>query len=337
MADEVLLLKGISKSFPGVMANDSIDFTLKKGEIHSLLGENGAGKTTLMNILYGLYTPDAGEIFINGKKAVIHSPADALSQGIGMVHQHFMLIPTMTVCENIILGNETKKNGFINVEESNSRIETLSTRYSFNLTPTDLVKDLPIGTQQRVEILKALYRDASILILDEPTSVLTPQESKELFNILRSLKAEGKSIIFISHKLKEVLEISDNITVLRDGKGVGSVSPSKTDEPQLARMMVGREVILKVKKQKIQRGKPVLQVKDLNVFDSRGARVVNGISFTVHEGEIFGMAGVQGNGQTELVEALTGLLSFESGEISIDGTGLRGNGSIRRLYATVVP
>jgi ABC-type uncharacterized transport system ATPase subunit len=325
MADEILLLKGITKSFPGVLANDSIDFALRKGEIHSLLGENGAGKTTLMNILYGLYTPDAGEIFINGNKEVIHSPADALSRGIGMVHQHFMLIPTMTVCENIILGNETKKNGLINVEESHSRIETLSKRYSFNLNPTDLVKDLPIGTQQRVEILKALYREASILILDEPTSVLTPQESKELFNILRSLKAEGKSIIFISHKLKEVLEISDNITVLRDGKGVGSVSPSKTDEPQLARMMVGREVILKVKKQKIQRGKPVLQVKDLNVYDRRGVRVVNGISFTVHEGEIFGMAGVQGNGQTELVEALTGLLGFESGEISIDGTGLRGN------------
>jgi ABC-type uncharacterized transport system ATPase subunit len=324
MAEEVLSLKNISKAFPGVVANDNIDFTLKKGEIHSLLGENGAGKTTLMNILYGLYTPDAGEVFINQKKVVIHSPFDALSYGIGMVHQHFMLIPVMTVCENIILGKEVKKNGLINIEEAHNRIMTLSERYSFDLTPTDMIKDLPIGTQQRVEILKALYREASILILDEPTAVLTPQESEELFDILRSLKKEGKSIIFISHKLKEALEISDTITVLRDGKLIGSVTPDETDEPQLARMMVGREVILKVQKEKMHRGNPVLQVKDLNVYDRRGVKVVNGISFTVHAGEIYGMAGVQGNGQTELVEALTGLLNFENGEIIIDNDKLQG-------------
>jgi len=324
MAD-LLSLKHITKTFPGVLANDSIDFTLKKGEIHSLLGENGAGKTTLMNILYGLYTPDAGEIFIDGKKTEIHSPSDALRCGIGMVHQHFMLIPVMSVCENIILGNETKKNGLINVEEAHNRIETLSKRYNFDLNPTDMVKDLPIGTQQRVEILKALYREANVLILDEPTAVLTPQESEELFTILRSLKQEGKSIIFISHKLKEALEISDVITVLRDGKLVGSVAPDQADEAQLARMMVGREVILKVIKQKKKPGAPVLQVKGIGVNDRRGVRVVDGIDFSVRQGEIYGIAGVQGNGQTELVEALTGLLSFTSGEIIIDGKSLKGD------------
>jgi ABC-type uncharacterized transport system ATPase subunit len=322
---ELLSLKHITKTFPGVLANNSIDFTLRKGEIHSLLGENGAGKTTLMNILYGLYTPDAGEIFINGKKTEIHSPSDALGYGIGMVHQHFMLIPVISVCENIILGNETKKNGLINVEEAHNRIETLSKRYNFDLTPTDMIKDLPIGTQQRVEILKALYREANVLILDEPTAVLTPQESEELFTILRSLKQEGKSIIFISHKLKEALDISDVITVLRDGKLVGSVTPDQTDEAQLARMMVGREVILKVIKQKKKPGAPVLQVKGIGVNDRRGVRVVDGIDFSVRQGEIYGIAGVQGNGQTELVEALTGLLSFTSGEIIIDGKSLKGD------------
>jgi ABC-type uncharacterized transport system ATPase subunit len=325
MKEEILSLKGVVKAFPGVLANDHIDFSLKKGEIHTLLGENGAGKTTLMNILYGLYTPDEGEIFINGKKVVIHASSDALAQGIGMVHQHFMLIPNMSVCENIILGKETKKRGLIDVEEAERRIETLSKRYNFNLNPGDMVKDLPIGMQQKVEILKALYREATILILDEPTAVLTPQESEELFTILRALKDEGKSIIFISHKLKEVLEISDIITVLRDGKVIGSVEPDQTDEGQLANMMVGREVMLRVQKEKMHRGNNVLEVKNLTVFDRRGVKVVNGISFNVHSGEIFGIAGVQGNGQTELVEALTGLSPFESGEVFIDGVKLEGN------------
>lgn len=324
MNRELLSLKEIRKTFPGVVANDSINFTLKQGEIHSLLGENGAGKTTLMNILYGLYTPDRGEIFIQGEKAEIKSPSDALSYGIGMVHQHFMLIPIMSVVENIVLGNETKKNGMLDKEEANKRIRELCSKYHFNLNPDDTIKNLPIGAQQKVEILKALYRKANILILDEPTAVLTPQESEELFAILRSLKEEGISIIFISHKLKEVLEISDNITVLRDGKFIGNVKPSETNEQELARMMVGREVMLAVKKRERKKGESVLEIRDLTVYDKRGIVAVNDVSIRVHEGEIFGIAGVQGNGQTELIEALTGLIPFQSGEIIVRNQKIRG-------------
>jgi simple sugar transport system ATP-binding protein len=325
MKNDILSLQGIVKIFPGVLANDHIDFSLGKGEIHTLLGENGAGKTTLVNILYGLYTPDEGEIYINARKVQIKTPSDALSLGIGMVHQHFMLVPIMSVAENIMLGMETKKFGMLDIEKAKNRIIELSGQYKFNLDPDGLIKDLPIGTQQRVEILKALYRDASILILDEPTSVLTPQESKELFTILRSLKDEGKSIIFISHKLKEVLSISDKITVLRDGKSIGSVAPENTSEQELASMMVGREVILKVEKTVMKRGASVIQVKDLEVNDQRGVKVVDSISFTVHEGEIFGIAGVQGNGQTELIQALTGLLPFQNGEVVVQDVKLAGD------------
>jgi simple sugar transport system ATP-binding protein len=324
MNTDILSLKNVVKVFPGVLANDNIDFSLAKGEIHTLLGENGAGKTTLMNILYGLYTPDEGEIFINGQKVQIKTPADALNMGIGMVHQHFMLVPIMSVAENIMLGMETKKNGLLDMEKTKNRIKELSQQYKFDLNPDDLIKDLPIGTQQRVEIIKALYREANILILDEPTSVLTPQESDELFNILRSLKNEGKSIIFISHKLKEVLKISDKITVLRDGKVIGSVTPENTSEQELASMMVGREVILKVEKSVMNRGAPVLHVKDLEVSDQRGVKVVNRISFTVHEGEVYGIAGVQGNGQTELIQALTGLLPFQNGEVIMQNKKIEG-------------
>lgn len=320
--NEILSINGIVKVFPGVVANDHIDFSLRRGEIHTLLGENGAGKTTLMNILYGLYSPDEGGIKIDGKEVQIKTPSDALSHGIGMVHQHFMLIPIMSVTENIILGKETKKNGLLDREKAKNKILALSKQYKFDLNPDDLIKDLPIGTQQRVEIIKALYREANILILDEPTSVLTPQEGEELFTILRSLKNEGKSIIFISHKLKEVLEISDRITVLRNGKVVGSVKPGDTSEQQLASMMVGRQVILKVEKKKMHRGAPVLVVKDLEVNDQRGVKAVNRISFTVHEGEIFGVAGVQGNGQTELIQALTGLLPFQSGDVTVQNRKL---------------
>ena len=321
---EVLTLTGIVKAFPGVLANDHVDFSLKKGEIHTLLGENGAGKTTLVNILYGLYTPDAGEIRINGQKIQIKKPSDALSHGIGMVHQHFMLIPIMSVAENIMLGNETRKYGLIDGESAKRRIRDLARQYNFDIDPDDLVEDLPIGSQQRVEIIKALYRKAEILILDEPTAVLTTQESAELFSILRSMKAEGKSIIFISHKLKEVLEISDIITVLRDGKVVGSVKPGDTDEQQLASMMVGRQVILQVAKEKMKKGDPVLTVKDLSVHDQRELRAVNNVSFTVHAGEIYGIAGVQGNGQTELIQALTGLVGFQAGEIWINNKRVSG-------------
>jgi simple sugar transport system ATP-binding protein len=322
--NSILELRGVVKRFPGVVANDHIDFTLMRGEIHSLLGENGAGKTTLMNILYGLYTPDEGSILVNGSEASIKSPSDALQCGIGMVHQHFMLIPVMTVAENIILGKEVKRNGMLDLPHAKGKIRELAARYRFDIDPDDLVKDLPIGTQQRVEIIKALYREARILILDEPTAVLTPQEIDELFSILRSLKKEGKSIIFISHKLKEVLEISDNITVLRNGKVVGSVRPGDTNEQQLAQMMVGREVLLKVRKGGMRRGAPVLEVEGLSVHDARGVKTVDGVGFTVHQGEVFGMAGVQGNGQTELVQALTGLLPFQGGRVRIQGKQVGG-------------
>jgi len=325
MSRIILSLRGIVKNFPGVLANDHIDFDLEQGEIHTLLGENGAGKTTLMNILYGLYTPDEGKIILEEKEVDIKTPGDALSYGIGMVHQHFMLIPQMSVTENIILGQEIVKRGFLDQREAEKRILILSEKYHFNINPEHLVGDLPIGSQQKVEILKALYRRARILILDEPTSVLTPQEAEELFNILRELKNEGKSIIFISHKLKEVLEISDKITVLRDGKVVGSTVPAKTSEQDLARMMVGREVSLRVEKQKIPKGKAILTVKDLTVIDRRGLTVVKAVSFNVHQGEIYGIAGVQGNGQTELVQALTGLVPFQEGEIFIQNKNVAGN------------
>jgi len=324
MSRFILSLRGIVKQFPGVLANDHIDFNLEEGEIHTLLGENGAGKTTLMNILYGLYTPDKGKIFIEGKEVEIKTPQDALSQGIGMVHQHFMLIPQMSVAENIILGNEIVKNGLLDQKEAEKRILLLSEKYNFNINPHQMVGDLPIGSQQKVEILKALYRKARILVLDEPTSVLTPQEAEELFNILRELKNEGKSIIFISHKLKEVLEISDIITVLRNGKVVGSTVPAKTSEKNLAQMMVGREVSLRVEKKPIKKGETVLNVKDLAVFDRRGLKAVDGVSFSVHASEIYGIAGVQGNGQTELVQALTGLIPFQKGEVLIQDKEISG-------------
>jgi simple sugar transport system ATP-binding protein len=333
MKSEILSLKGVVKTFPGVLANDNVDFSLEKGEIHTLLGENGAGKTTLVNILYGLYTPDKGEILINGQRAEIHTPSDALSYGIGMVHQHFMLIPIMNVAENIMLGKEIRRRGLLDRVEADKIIRELCQRYKFDLHPNDLIKDLPIGTQQKVEILKALYREANILILDEPTAVLTPQESEELFAILRSLKQEGKSIIFISHKLKEVLKISDRITVLRDGRVVGSVTPEETSEKELARMMVGREVILSVEKGKMKRGDPILQVINLKALDTRKLKAVDDVSFNVHEGEIYGLAGVQGNGQTELVQALTGLLPFESGRIVIQQQEITGENP-REVFQT---
>jgi len=317
----VLELRGISKAFPGVLANDHIDLALEEGEIHALLGENGAGKTTLMNILYGLYTPDEGEIFIQGRKAEIHSPSDAIAQGIGMVHQHFMLVPVFTVTENVMLGVESTRWGiFLKREGAAQRVQEISEQYGLKVDPNAYVEDIPVGVQQRVEIIKILYREADILILDEPTAVLTPQEVKELFVIMHSLVQEGKSIIFITHKLKEVMAIADRITVLRDGRTVGTTKPEKTSLEELASMMVGREVILTVDKKPPQLGEVVLEVKDLKVRDDRGDLAVKGISFDVRAGEILGVAGVQGNGQTELVEALTGLRSVEEGGVHILGT-----------------
>ncbi len=314
----VLELRGITKSFPGVLANDSIDLSVEKGKILALLGENGAGKTTLMNILYGLYKPDKGQILINGEEVAIHGPNDAIARGIGMVHQHFMLIPVMTATENVMLGVEPVRNGiFLDKPKVAKRILEISKQYDLDVDPQAYIGDLPVGAQQRVEIIKVLYRQADILILDEPTAVLTPQEVEGLFKVLRSLVASGKSIIFITHKLKEVLEIADQITVLRGGRVVGTVSPGEASQEKLASMMVGRDVNLVVKKKPASPGEVVLSVKDLYVRDERKNLTVNGASFDVRAGEVLGVAGVQGNGQTELVYALTGLAAIVSGGISI--------------------
>ncbi len=315
--DTILEVKGITKKFPGVLANDHVDFNLKQGEIHALLGENGAGKSTLMNIIYGLTSPDEGEIFIKGEKVDFHSPKDAIACGIGMVHQHFMLVPVFTVAENIMLGSETLRNGVLDIPRVNRELKELSSQYGLDIDPTALVHDLPVGIQQRVEIIKALYRKADILILDEPTAVLTPQEVDDLFVIIRKLVDEGISVIFITHKLKEVLSIADRITVMRAGKVIATDDPKKTNEQALASQMVGRTVILKVDKEPAKPGDVVLRVKNLHVLDDRRIETVRDVSFEVRKGEILGIAGVQGNGQTELAEALTGLRHAESGEIDI--------------------
>ena len=314
----ILEAKAITKRFPGVLANDQVQFELQQGQVHALLGENGAGKTTLMNILYGLHQPDSGEIRINGSPTLFHSPNDAIAVGIGMVHQHFMLIPVFTVAENIMLGYETVKGLTLDRRGVAARVRELSHQYGLDVNPDALVEELPVGVQQRVEIVKALYRKAKILILDEPTAVLTPQEADDLFKIMRKLAAQGVSIIFITHKLKEVLAVSDQITVMRAGRVVGSAIPQETDEAHLAAMMVGREVILTVDKAEAQPKDVVLQVDQLHVMDNRGVESVKGVSLEVCSGEILGIAGVQGNGQTELAEAITGLRASSSGKILIN-------------------
>jgi simple sugar transport system ATP-binding protein len=316
----LLELQDISKRFPGVLANDHISLTLEPGEIHALLGENGAGKTTLMNILYGLYHPDDGKILVRGKEAQISSPNEAIDLGIGMVHQHFMLVPVFTVAENVMLGVETIRNGvFLDRAHVAARILEISQQYGLEVDPNAYVKDLSVGVQQRVEIVKILYRHADILILDEPTAVLTPQEVEDLFKVIRELVAQGVSVIFISHKLKEVVEIADRITVLRGGQVVGTTRPAETNPPALARMMVGREVILTVDKKPAHPGEVVLDVQGLVVLDDRKQVAVNDLSFQVCTGEILGVAGVQGNGQTEMVQALTGLRQAASGKVHILG------------------
>lgn len=389
----VLELRNITKRFPGVLANDHINLTLEKGEIHALLGENGAGKTTLMNILYGLYQPDEGQIVVNGKVTECHSPGDAIAAGVGMVHQHFMLVPVFTVTENVMLGTETINRrskwamwlasigfgllyailiflfnprilqavfnpaslqlvpgaqavmltyaillllsgviaigvyyglnfltgGFLNRIITADKVRNISKQYGLVVDPNSYVKDLPVGVQQRVEIIKLLYRNAEILIFDEPTAVLTPQESDELFKIMRSLTKQGKSIIFITHKLREVLDCSDRITVLRRGQVVGSTTPAEANQPKLASMMVGRPVMLEVEKGAAKPGDVVLEANNLVVTDDRKQVSVEGVSFEVRKGEVLGVAGVQGNGQTELVEALTGLRDVTSGFFSVNG------------------
>ena len=324
MSDELVLeMRGIRKEFPGVVANDDVSLDVRKSEVHALLGENGAGKSTLMNILYGLYRPDAGEILLNGKRVVFSSARDAIHAGIGMVHQHFMLIPVMTVAENIVLGVEPKSGVLLDERGAERRVRELSEQFGLAVDPDALVSDITVGQQQRVEILKALYRGADLLILDEPTAVLTPQEAGELFSILRSLQADGKSIVFISHKLGEVLEISDRITVLRRGKTIETVPREGATEASLARAMVGRDVLLRVEKSPAQPGDVLLDVQDLWVSDDRGIGKVRGVSFQVRAGEIVGIAGVDGNGQTELIEALTGLRRAERGRIAVAGRELR--------------
>ena len=320
----VLQAKGITKRFPGVLANDKVDFDLKKGEIHVLLGENGAGKTTLMNILYGLYNQDEGDIRVNGNVAKIDNPNDSIALGIGMVHQHFMLIPVFTVAENVMLGDETTKRGMLDRKTVSAKVKDLSHQYGLDVDPQALVRQLPVGIQQRVEIVKTLYREAQIMILDEPTAVLTPQEADELFVIMRGLKERGVSIIFITHKLKEVLAVADRITVMRAGRVVGTVTPEEMNEAKLASLMVGREVILKVKKGEAAPKDKVLTVENLHVLDDRGLEAVRGVSFDVREGEILGIAGVQGNGQTHLAEALTGLRDTKSGHVTLTGKDVTG-------------
>ena len=316
----VLELRGITKEFPGVLANDHVDFDLRRGEVHALLGENGAGKSTLMNVLYGLYRPDEGEVRIDGNPVVLRSSKDAIEHGIGMVHQHFMLIPVMTVAENIVLGNEPSESGvLLDYDAARARVRDLSHSFGFAIDPDARVQDITVGQQQRVEILKALYRRADILVLDEPTAVLTPQEAGELFEILRTLSREGLSIVFISHKLNEVLEIANRVTVLRRGKVIETRDVQGTTEAELARLMVGREVLLRVEKSEATPGEPLLRVADLHVRDERGIEKVRGVSFEAHAGEIVGIAGVDGNGQTELIDAITGLTSPVAGRVELAG------------------
>src|SRR5215211_3663654 len=333
MADAPLLeLAGITKQFPGVLANNASDFDLKHGEVHALLGENGAGKSTLMNILYGLYHPDLGEIRMDGKPIRISSPRDAIDRGIGMVHQHFMLIPVMTVAENIVLATEPHKGPLLDLEAARERVRELSRRYGLAVDPDAKIEAITVAQQQRVEILKALYRGAQILILDEPTAVLTPQEARELFEIVRALKDQGQSVIFISHKLNEVLEIADRISVLRRGRLVETFPREGATEESLARAMVGREVLLRVEKSPAEPGDPLLSIEGLRVFDDRGLEAVRDFSLDVRSGEIVGIAGVDGNGQTELIDAITGLRKPAEGRIVLGGKEITRASTDDRLH-----
>jgi len=331
-----LELKGITKRFPSVVANEGIDLTVMPGEIHALLGENGAGKSTLMNVLYGLYQPDEGEILVNDVRTQFSGPGDAIAAGIGMVHQHFMLIPVFTVTENIMLGVESTNGPLLTLdhEAAKRRIVALSEEHGLRVDPDAYIEDLPVGVRQRVEILKTLYRHSNLLVLDEPTAVLTPQEIEDLFEVMRSLVKTGTSIIFITHKLNEVLEIADRITVLRRGKVVGTTTAAESDESELARMMVGRPVQLEVTKGAAKPGEEVLALRGVTVLDDRLQVAVNGVDLSVRAGEIVAVAGVHGNGQTELVEAITGLRKIEAGEIEIAGAPAPGDP--RHVYAAGV-
>jgi general nucleoside transport system ATP-binding protein len=333
--DYVIEMLNIRKEFPGIVANDNITLQLKQGEIHALLGENGAGKSTLMNVLFGLYQPEQGEIRVKGKKVNITNPNIANDLGIGMVHQHFMLVDTFTVTENIILGREPKAGASVDIKQAEKDILNISERYGLKVDPTAKISEISVGMQQRVEILKTLYRGADILIFDEPTAVLTPQEIKELIQIMKTLIKEGKSIILITHKLKEIMEVCDNVTVIRKGKGIGTVKVSETNPNDLASLMVGREVTFKTDKTEAVPKDNVLAISDLNVKDNRNVPVVKGLSLEVKAGEILGIAGVDGNGQTELIETITGLHKAESGSIKLNGKEIL-NMKPRKIYETGV-
>ncbi|GAB6087822.1 ABC transporter ATP-binding protein [Alkaliphilus crotonatoxidans] len=320
----ILSMNNITKAFPGVLANDQVGLDLKEGEIHALVGENGAGKSTLMNILFGIYQPDQGTITYKGSQITINEPNQAIKLGIGMVHQHFKLVPPLTVTENIVLGSEPRSGLWFNKTKAIKEVETLSKQYGLTVDPTAKVESITVGMQQRVEILKTLYRGADVIILDEPTAVLTPQEVKELFNIMKTLTNQGKSIIFITHKLNEVMEIADRATVMRRGKTIGTVNTSETSPSHLAEMMVGRQVLLRVEKQEAKAGEDVLRVEAVSALDERNLPAVNNISFTVRSGEILGIAGVEGNGQSELIEVLTGLKKPVSGEVYLNNKRITG-------------
>ncbi|MCM3787515.1 ABC transporter ATP-binding protein [Domibacillus indicus] len=322
--DYVIEMLGIRKEFNGFVANDNITLQLAKGEIHALLGENGAGKSTLMNVLFGLYQPEAGRIRVNGQDVHITDPNKANDLGIGMVHQHFMLVDTFTVTENIVLGNEPKKFGTVNMKKAEQKVRELSEQYGLSVDPTAKIADISVGMQQRVEILKTLYRGAEILIFDEPTAVLTPQEIKELIGIMRALIKEGKSIILITHKLKEIMEVCDRVTVIRKGKGIGTVDVSETNPNHLASLMVGRDVTFTTEKTEAAPAHNVLEVRGLSVNDSRGVPAVRNLNLDVRAGEIVGICGVDGNGQTELIEAITGLRKAADGSIQLNGKDITG-------------
>ncbi len=329
-AEYAIELRGIVKRFPGVVANDGVNLKIRRGEIHCLLGENGAGKTTLMRILYGLYQPDEGEILLNGVPTKIHSPKDALKHRIGMVHQHFRLVPTLTVEENVILGLDEGTGPFLNLRKVRAKIKKISEDYGLHVDTRARVWQLSVGQQQRVEIIKALYRDADLLIMDEPTSVLTPQEVEQLFSTLRTLVNDGLTIIFITHKLDEVMEVSDRVTVLRKGKVVDTRPTAETDKATLARLMVGREVVFRLAKNPLHRGEKLLEVTDLHALNDRGLPALQGVTFDLYAGEILGVAGVSGNGQKELAEVLTGLRRVTRGRITLEGKDLT-NRSAREI------
>ena len=319
MAENAVEMHNISKQFPLVLANDDVTFTVAEGEIHALVGENGAGKSTLMNILYGLLHADSGTMAVGGKEVRFVGPGDAIAHGIGMVHQHFMLIPPLTVAENVVLGQEPSKKGFVDMTRANQIVQELSDQYGLKVDPAARVESLSVGIEQRIEIIKVLYRGAEILILDEPTAVLTPQEVDELFEILRALKDQGKTIIFITHKLQEVMAVADSVTVMRRGKVVGTVPTADTTRQEIATMMVGRQVLFRVERTQAEPGDVVLTVKDLSALDNKDLPALRAISFSVREGEILGIAGVEGNGQSELVEVLTGLRKAQSGTVELNG------------------